>query len=147
MPKKILFLISLAILSIFTYIAYPEIKEYQTIHSARKVIKSNLKDPASAKYNNEVASKDKTVVCGEVNSKNSLGGYVGFKRYLVRGNEIAFEGNTLMHWNLTGGKIKPTESQIMMFEYSEKPESTEPTISQARQEVFKWLWANSCNQA
>ena len=43
-----------------------------------------LKDPGSAQFRNVVVSDVTNWVCGEVNSKNSLGGYVGFKRFMVQ---------------------------------------------------------------
>lgn len=41
------------------------------------VVKSLLKDPNSAEFQNMDG------VCGEVNSKNSFGGYTGFKKFVV----------------------------------------------------------------
>ena len=32
------------------------------------------------------------VACGWVNSKNSLGGYTGFKRFVSEGNSVIYEG-------------------------------------------------------
>ena len=64
--------------------------EPKEILVARETIKNNLKDPDSAKFKNERMSGD--VVCGEVNSKNSYGGYNGFKRYMVQGGTVYFEG-------------------------------------------------------
>ena len=42
-----------------------------------------MKDPASAQWRNEVLSADNKTLCGEVNAKNSMGGYVGFKPYIA----------------------------------------------------------------
>jgi hypothetical protein len=52
------------------------------IDRARKLISAQLKDPSSAQYRNEW-SKDGGWVCGEVNAKNSFGGYIGFRHYTV----------------------------------------------------------------
>ncbi len=55
---------------------------------AKEGAKSGLKDPDSAKFRNlyEVAGmKDDSgnhAVCGEVNAKNSYGGYVGYRRFM-----------------------------------------------------------------
>ena len=67
-------------------IAKPEPK----ILIAREVVKANLKDPNSANFKNERVSG--VVVCGEVNSKNSYGGYNGFGRYMVQDGAVYFEG-------------------------------------------------------
>lgn len=54
---------------------------------AREAVKNNLKDPESAQFRNETIIG--TSACGEVNAKNSYGGYVGFKRYLFASNGAA----------------------------------------------------------
>lgn len=50
---------------------------YRVVASSEIAVKSLLKDPNSAEF------KDQNYNCGYVNSKNSFGGYVGFKRYVV----------------------------------------------------------------
>lgn len=52
--------------------------------SAQEAAKKNLKDPDSAKFQNlRIADYEGgKVVCGELNAKNSYGGYVGFKRFV-----------------------------------------------------------------
>lgn len=49
---------------------------------ARQAIEPLLKDPASAQYREIYRQPDGTL-CGEVNAKNELGGYVGFRRFMV----------------------------------------------------------------
>lgn len=44
---------------------------------AEDKVKSMLKDSGSAKFKNQIGP------CGYVNAKNSFGGYVGYKRYIV----------------------------------------------------------------
>lgn len=51
--------------------------EKALIEKSKKQVLNQLKDPDSAKFRN-VFAKDKTLVCGEVNAKNSYGGYNGF---------------------------------------------------------------------
>lgn len=49
-------------------------------------IRSRLKDPESARFGVVYASQDKTgaiFACGVVNARNSFGGYVGDKPYVV----------------------------------------------------------------
>lgn len=49
------------------------------IAAAKKAAAYDLKDPASAQYRNvRVSDVLPTYVCGEINAKNSYGGYVGF---------------------------------------------------------------------
>lgn len=53
-----------------------------------KYIKARLKDPESAQFQGQFIGI-KGVPCGQVNSKNSFGGYTGFKRYIVGGVDLA----------------------------------------------------------
>jgi len=58
------------------------------IVNAQDSVKRLLKDPDSAKFRNIFVNKSKkgfTVVCGEVNAKNSFGGYTGFQRFISGG--------------------------------------------------------------
>lgn len=53
------------------------------IDQAREAVAEQLKDPGSAKFQNERVVGSDNTVCGEVNSKNSVGGYVGFSSYVA----------------------------------------------------------------
>lgn len=54
------------------------------IASAKKAVARSLKDPGSAQFRNVrvVPYGEGSVICGEVNGKNSYGGYVGFKSFV-----------------------------------------------------------------
>jgi hypothetical protein len=55
----------------------------------QQIVGGQLKDPMSAQYRNlhqYSGHGDKAVYCGEVNSKNSFGGYTGFEMFIVDGN-------------------------------------------------------------
>ena len=54
--------------------------EKQYIEQAKAALSKDLKDPSSAQFIN-VRLINGGEVCGEVNAKNSLGGYVGFQRF------------------------------------------------------------------
>lgn len=54
------------------------------ISSAKIAVLAVLKDPSSAQFRNiYISKKTDDVVCGEVNAKNSYGGYNGFKTFIV----------------------------------------------------------------
>ena len=53
--------------------------------ASKEVVKGSLKDPQSAQFQNLYG------YCGEVNSKNSYGGYVGFKKYIVVNQTVLME--------------------------------------------------------
>lgn len=54
----------------------------------REFVTANLKDPASTQFRNEKSVGE--WVCGELNSKNGHGAYVGFKRYMARDEHNAY---------------------------------------------------------
>lgn len=56
------------------------------ISEAQNAVARTLSDPKSADFSNDrvAGSGDRQLVCGEVNAKNSFGGYVGFRRYAYR---------------------------------------------------------------
>lgn len=58
-------------------------KETDAIERAKRVVADDLKDPGSAQFRNVrlVPYGAARVICGEVNGKNSYGGYVGFVRF------------------------------------------------------------------
>ncbi|WP_251962295.1 hypothetical protein [Pseudomonas sp. Marseille-Q5299] len=51
------------------------------IDLAREAVAAQMKDPASAQFRNERVVGGDGTVCGEVNGKNSAGGYAGFISY------------------------------------------------------------------
>ena len=56
-------------------------KKIDLIFAGERQIISKLKDGSSASFSNVFISTS-DFVCGEVNSKNSFGGYVGFQRFI-----------------------------------------------------------------
>ncbi|MEC8124588.1 MAG: hypothetical protein VX125_12210 [Pseudomonadota bacterium] len=62
---------------------------------AKRLIKNISKDPNSLKFRNITTNKTQKfgeIACGEFNSKNSLGGYIGFTRFISNGSTIFIEG-------------------------------------------------------
>lgn len=62
------------------------------LQSAQARVKSELKDPESAQFQN--LEEYGSIVCGEVNAKNSYGGYSGFKPFIVHGVQVAIAEDT-----------------------------------------------------
>lgn len=56
---------------------------------AEIALKNFLKDPESAQIRNQNG------MCGEVNSKNSFGGYTGFKRFIASPAIVAIDGENI----------------------------------------------------
>lgn len=67
----------------------PEQKILASKASTMRVISEGLKDPDSAKF--DFINEN----CGTVNSKNSFGGYVGARRFVVVGDMIDLEGHNI----------------------------------------------------
>lgn len=64
----------------------------KTVDAATQRVKGILKDPDSAQFQNVLARG--SVVCGQVNAKNSFGGYTGFDGFLVdEKNVVLAESN------------------------------------------------------
>ena len=57
----------------------------QAVDAAKQVVANSLKDPNGAQFRNVRLARylDGNVVCGEVNGKNSYGGYVGFSPFVA----------------------------------------------------------------
>lgn len=67
----------------------------KTIVAAERAVRASLKDPDSAQFKDVYANytvEFGVVACGQVNAKNSLGGYTGFKRFVSGGKSVIFEG-------------------------------------------------------
>jgi hypothetical protein len=58
------------------------------IAKGQDAVRATLKDPDSAQFRKTYLSKIESggsAICGEVNSKNSYGGYAGFQRFISSG--------------------------------------------------------------
>lgn len=68
---------------------------YIALHQER--IKGLLRDPDSAQFRNVYVSRSlgAPLVCGEVNARNGLGGYDGFRRFVSAGDQQAIEGSNM----------------------------------------------------
>jgi hypothetical protein len=54
----------------------------KAIAKVKRDILEAMKDPDSAKFRRITTSPDGSLVCGEVNAKNAMGGYVGFRKFV-----------------------------------------------------------------
>lgn len=65
-------------------------KEFAWMERGKDSVRSKLKDAASAQFRNVYFYRGKDgipMTCGEVNSRNSFGGYGGFQRFISAGRE------------------------------------------------------------
>ncbi len=68
------------------------------IAAAKSRLEGALKDPTSVQYRNLIAVLHTSTLreashttCGEINAKNSYGGYVGFRRFIYEENDKSIE--------------------------------------------------------
>lgn len=126
--------------------------EWVAIPKAREPLISLLKDPASAQTRNERITKA-GVLCGEVNAKNSMGGYVGFKKYISYGLESNYvEGSGLLNEESTQEMTARLDVQIELLRARNKQrEGSEnvPAYSEhelhalAQRRIFEDRWQES----
>lgn len=67
----------------------------ETIVTAKRAVRGTLKAPDSAQFKNVYANYTEEfdiVACGQVNAKNELDGYTGFKRFVSSGQSVIIEG-------------------------------------------------------
>lgn len=87
--------IALVVLGIAAFGAFA----YRTyvVNELRKPVLAKLSDPDSAKFRGETLHGDWTVngsfICGEVNAKNRMGGYVGYVPFWAAFGEHADVGS------------------------------------------------------
>lgn len=67
---------------------------------ARSMIRAAAKDADSLKFRNEFTAQA-GIYCGEVNGKNSFGGYAGFKRFIANGKTVLFDDESTRDFSKT----------------------------------------------
>jgi hypothetical protein len=69
----------------FKNTAREPITDPQVLDQIKEKVAEDFKDPSSAQLRRVVKFESQgTVICGEVNAKNSYGAYVGFTRFAIR---------------------------------------------------------------
>lgn len=67
------------------------------IEVGKEMVRSELKDPDSAKFRNLTAytnkKEGKWMVCGEVNAKNAMGGYHGYMLFIASEGGAAIDNS------------------------------------------------------
>jgi hypothetical protein len=67
------------------------IEQAKYMASVQEMVRNQLNDPESARFRNVFVAPDGFLVCGEINAKNRMGGYVGFRRFIAVGEHAFFE--------------------------------------------------------
>lgn len=113
LSKKIVLIFSLvALTSAAAFGTWWYIK-VRPIDAIQKHVRSKLKDPASAQFENIQFDAKSDIGCGAVNGKNAMGGYVGFKSFIAwpDGNVMIQPDEPLPFGDL-GERIHKTEELI-----------------------------------
>ncbi len=71
-------------------VEYTDAEDKTFVDSGVKYLTSRLKDPSSVQWRNVfIADRALQTLCGEINARNSYGGYTGFKRfYYTRNSQL-----------------------------------------------------------
>lgn len=94
MKKWLIASVSIVAVALIGYFGYSG-----WMSSKRSPMVASLKDPDAAQFRNEHLGKNSNL-CGEVNSKNAMGAYVGFTRYISNKKSYAIEGYSVTSFAL-----------------------------------------------
>lgn len=118
----------------------------------RAHINEKLRDPATTLFRNEFLTS-LGHLCGELNSKNSMGGYVGFRRFVVAGpHDVLLEH----HGSLSSDIHRTTEAMIAVLDKRNAllPRAIEAKVhvtvesvpATAEAAVFEGEWSRRCGK-
>lgn len=120
--------------------------------SLEKEVAAKMLDPSSVEFRKTYITKSEpTVFCGEINAKNTLGGYVGYKKfYYVTGNlsmppDAPDEPFLQVFTDLSLSATSNTVTQAQLDSMRELTSKYGFEKTQAQTEIFKQYfdWINS----
>jgi hypothetical protein len=95
-------LVALMVVTVAAQAAKPSMRELdarlaasdkEMMLAAMAMVRWDLTDPDSARFRAVAISPGGKAVCGEVNSRNRMGGYDGFRRFIAARDKIAVESD------------------------------------------------------
>jgi len=116
----------------------------QFLEQVHAKIRSDLKDPDSAQFQKEEVHTTKKVACGEVNAKNSFGGYTGFDGYSYYDEQPHLQSDEFDNFMRGQGlcTVAKAEQGIEETRRSELPEVQKRNIIKTYQEVIDGVKRN-----
>lgn len=126
---------------VIVFVGAMQYKEKRLRDDLRKQVLSVLKDPSSVQWRDEFLSSDRSTLCGEVNAKNSLGGYVGFKRYVANSHGHLIEGGKFNTWSMEHNKTPVPDYMETGAQLSD--EAQHPM---ATKDIFDFFWNSNCTE-
>ncbi|MYM31511.1 hypothetical protein GTP58_24565 [Duganella sp. CY15W] len=144
--------LAIAALSLTLWFKYDDWFVYR---SARLSLSSLMKDPSSAQFRNE-RFIDYDWYCGEINAKNGMGAYTGYKRFISGrlSKVIYLEGTGMIGKESTDEFILVLAKKVDYLESFNAKKGLAPEIAllseseqyeQARVAVFEDHWKKICN--
>ncbi|MFA9275059.1 MAG: hypothetical protein ACEQSE_09325 [Candidatus Aquirickettsiella gammari] len=129
----------------------------RAIDDLREPIVSMLVDPMSAQFRNEKRIGE-NILCGEVNAKNQMGGYIGFKKFIRTLEFSHIDGSGINRFSSDIGKstddviaaldvkIKIRENQIKNKEAGEAYRLSDREIDAlVEKKLFEKNWLENCS--
>jgi hypothetical protein len=121
------------------------------IEKAKRIIVETLIDPSSVQFRN--TREHNGWVCGELNGKNRLGAYVGFKRFVVKLDKSeglvdpGFEFSDLVAAQDACSSLATNSYASLSTKMSACNQETEQRASQLLQTNFDRDWSANCGPA
>ncbi len=86
------------------------------VEALRSKMRNTFRDPASTQFRNTKLLSNDSVLCGEVNSKNEYGGFLGFTRFAVnsKGKTILIEKTPTPEIITLSSKTKEERREYVM---------------------------------
>lgn len=145
MNAKSIIAAAVAITAVASAYMHKNWDEWFVLPELRQPVIQALKDPDSAQFRNE--RRVGRYLCGEVNAKNSLGGYVGFKRYMTSGADLHIEDHGVLARSTqersTEAIIKDLDVKIDLLRQLKR----EPTKDELEAALFEQAWKTGCARA
>lgn len=110
------------------------------IAASRALLVSVLKDPSSVMWRNEIKGSDGATLCGEFNSKNAMGGYVGFTRFIANSSGFLVEGGKFNTWAMSSNRIPVPDYMVKSGEMLDGGNKI-----LVPQDTFNWFWQSNCH--
>lgn len=105
MKKPLIITLVLLVLAGASWAGYDR---FAPVPNAKRAVSAILLDADSAKFANVRYVSEAKAVCGRVNAKNTMGGYIGFKPFIVEGEEVFIADGTVIP---NPGEISEWEAQ------------------------------------
>jgi hypothetical protein len=155
MVRRVLTALTL-VAAVATAVGLWKYPEWVAIPTARAPLVDLLKDPSSAQFRNERIGKT-GALCGEVNAKNSMGGYIGFRKYVSLGPDANYiETDGKLDKFSTQDVIEQLEMKTELLKQYNRwraegidvPKYTEDELDdRVREKTFILKWGEHCENA